>query len=350
MRVIQINGKKIGHQQPVFLIAEAGVNHNGDLSIAKKLIDLAFQAKVDAIKFQTFITEKMILKTTPKVEYQKDSSNDQENFYELLKKLEFTKDDFKVLRDYSLEKGLVFLSTPFDDTSVKWLEELNVSAYKISSGDMNNFPLLELIASKKKPILLSTGMATLLEVKESIEFIKSKGVEDIVVFQCTTNYPAAIEELNLNVIDTFKKEIPNIILGFSDHSIGIEASLAAIGKGVKLIEKHFTLDKNMNGPDHKASMDPKDLVNWVESVRKVELALGKSEKCPSKSEIEISKIARKSIVVKRDLMKGHIISKEDLIIKRPGYGIPPTEINNVIGKKLKHNALIDTLLKWDDLD
>lgn len=350
MRNIQISGKNIGAKAPVFLIAEAGVNHNGDLSIAKKLIDVAVKAKVDAIKFQTFITENLILKTTQKVEYQKVSSKDNESFYDMVKKYELSKDEFKILKNYCIENGLIFLSTPFDELSVEWLEELNVPAYKIGSGDMNNFPLLDLICSKGKPILLSTGMATLGEVKESINFIKSKGIDDIIIFQCTTNYPTSYKEINLNVIDTYLKEFPNNIIGFSDHSIGIEASIGAVAKGVKVIEKHFTLDKNMKGPDHKASMDPEELIKWVDAVKKIEMALGSSKKKPSKTEIEIAKIARKSIVSVNDLEIGDIVRFKDISIKRPGSGISPKEIRNVIGKRVKKKISKDNVIYWEDLE
>lgn len=349
MRDIHINGKTIGADAPVFLIAEAGVNHNGDLTNAKKLIDIAVKAKVDAVKFQTFITEKLITKATPKVEYQKTNSNDKENFYDMIKKYELSKEEFKILKDYSSEKGLIFLSTPFDDISVEWLEELNVPAYKIGSGDMNNFPLLELICSKGKPILLSTGMATLNEVKESVNFIKSKGIEDIIIFQCTTSYPASYKEINLNVIDTYRKEFPNMIIGFSDHSIGTEASIGAVAKSVKVIEKHFTLDKNMEGPDHKASMDPEELIKWVEAIRKIEVALGSYQKIPSKTELEIAKIARKSIISTKNLKPGDVIQAEDIILKRPGHGIPPKEYENIIGKKVKNPISKDSIIKWEDV-
>ena len=350
MRELKIGKRKIGKQAPVFLIAEAGINHNGDLSTAKKMVDIAIKANVDAIKFQTFITQNLILKTTHKADYQKVSSDDDENFYDMIKKYELTKNDFNILKNYCDENEIIFLSTPFDEISVEWLEELHIPAYKISSGDMDNFPLLDLICSKGKPILLSTGMATLNEVKESIDFISSKGIEDIVVFQCTTSYPTSFDEINLNVIDTYKSEFPNVIIGFSDHYIGFEASIGAIAKGVKVIEKHFTLDKNMDGPDHKASMDPKNLIKWVNSVRKTEKLLGSYAKIPSKTEIEIAKIARKSIVSLRDLEIGEFVKTEDISIKRPGYGVSPKEYNNIIGKQIKRKILKDTVILWEDLE
>jgi len=351
MKEIYVNGKRIAEDAPIFLIAEAGVNHNGKLNLAKKLIDSAVEANSDAIKFQTYKTDEMILKNTPKAEYQKLKSEIDENFYDMLKKYELHKDDFVNLKNYCDKKKIIFLSTPFDFNSVELLNELNVSAYKISSGDMNNFPLLKLICSKKKPIFLSTGMATMDEVKKSVAYIKENNISDIVIFQCTTNYPASFEELNLNVIDTYKKEFSEAIIGFSDHSIGIEASIAAAAKGVKVIEKHFTIDKNMEGPDHKASLNPLELRNWVKSVRNIEKALGISEKKQTNSESLIVKIARKSIVSARTLEIGDILKPEDVAVKRPGNGIDPSNYDKLFSKKVWVKKLIpkDTVIHWEDL-
>ncbi len=347
---IIIDGRCIGKESNVFLVAEVGVNHNGDIKIAEKLIDLAAEAKVDAIKFQTFITENLLLSTTPKAEYQKSSTIKDENFYESVKKYELNKEDFKHLKDYCSQKGLIFLSTPFDEISVEWLEDLNVSAYKVGSGDMNNFPLLELICSKHKPILLSTGMANLEEVKESVKFIKERKIDDLVIFQCTTNYPSRYEDINLNVIDTYREEFPDILIGFSDHSQGIEASLGAVVKGARVIEKHFTLDKNMEGPDHLASLSPEELILWVQGIRNLEKALGSAVKNPTKEELEIAKIARKSVVTINDIQKGNIIELKDLAIKRTETGIEPKNIDHVIGKKAKNHISKDSIIKFEDLE
>ncbi len=350
MKTIIIDEKNIGEGYPVFLIAEAGVNHNGNLSVAKKLIDLASEAKVDAIKFQTFNANNLILKNTLKVNYQKKSNKDNESFYEMLKKLEFSKGKFRDLKDYCKSKGIIFLSTPFDKEAVKILEEIDIPAYKIGSGDMNNFPLLEYICSKKKPILLSTGMATLEEVKESVDFIKKENIKDLIIFQCTSSYPAKYEDINLNIIDTYLNEFPDVIIGFSDHSLGIEASIGAVAKGAKVIEKHFTLDKNMEGPDHKASLSPNEIINWVKETRNLEKALGSYEKVPSKNEISIAKVARKSVVSVKNMKKGTYIKKEDITTKRPGTGIPASEFYEIIGKKIKRDINKDTLIKWEDLN
>ena len=350
MTEIKINGRKVGNNCPIFLIAEAGINHNGKLSLAKNLVKIASKAKVDAIKFQTFITDDLLLKSTSKVEYQKKSTDANENLYEMIKKYELNHQDFKLIKKYCIKRGITFLSTPFDESSVEFLEELKIPAYKVSSGDMNNFPLLKLICSKNKPILLSTGMATIEEVKESIDYIKKNGIKDIVIFQCTSNYPAFLEEINLNVIDTFKKEFPDAIIGFSDHSLGIEASIGAAAKGVKIIEKHFTIDKEMEGPDHIASLNPEELIIWAKSIRILEKMLGSSQKNPSIAEIEIAKVARKSIVTIKDLKKGDILKRSNIGIKRPGYGISPINFEKIIGKKVSKDLPKDYIISWEDIE
>jgi len=350
MKNITIGIREIGENSKIFLIAEAGVNHNGDINLAKDLVTIAAEAKVDAIKFQTFISDELLLKTTKKAEYQRTSTNEDENFYEMIKKYEFTKEQFRIIKSYCDNKGIIFLSTPFDPISVEWLEELEIPAYKIGSGDLNNLPLLKLICTKKKPILLSTGMATLTEKKESIKFIKSNGIDEIILFQCTSNYPTPLEQINLNVIDTYKKVFPDVLLGFSDHSLGIIASIGAAAKGVKVIEKHFTLDKKMKGPDHKASLSPEELKNWVENIRNLEKTLGSSNKKPTKTELEIAKIARKSVVTIKNLKKGDILTKENLSIKRPGYGITPVDFEKIIGKKVNKDIPKDSLIIWEDIE
>ena len=349
IKEIKIYDKTIGINSPIFLIAEAGVNHNGKLSLAKKLVDVAVKAKVDAIKFQTFNANELMLKTTPKVEYQKVNEDNSENFYELIKKLTFTEKDFIELKKYCDEKDIGFLSTPFGESAVELLEKINVPVYKISSGDMNNLPFLRLICTTRKPIFLSTGMANLDEVKESVDFIKMNNINDIVIFQCTTRYPASLDEINLNVIDTYKKEFPDNFIGFSDHSLGFEASIGAAAKGAKVIEKHFTLDKKMEGPDHKASLNPTELKEWVTKIRDLEVALGTYVKHPTTNEIEIAKIVRKSIVTKKNLKKGDILREDNITIKRPGVGISPREFNRIIGKKIKRDLQKNSIILWEDI-
>ena len=314
------------------------------------MVDVAFNAGADAIKFQTYITDDIILSNTPKAEYQLNSTNSEENFYEMLKKYELSKQDFEILDKYCQKKGIIFLSTPFDFNSVDILENLNIPAYKISSGDLDNFPLLKYICYKKKPILLSTGMATLKEVEVSVKYIKSNGVNDLVILQCTSNYPTLYSELNLNVIDTYKKFFPEDIIGFSDHSIDFIASIGAVAKGAKVIEKHFTLDKNMIGPDHKASLNPDELNNWIKSIRIIDSALGSYEKIPSNVELEIAKVAKKSIVTIKALKKGDFLKEGDIFLKRPGLGIAPKYYEAIIGKKIKKDIPKDSIIKWDDLE
>ena len=349
IKKINLGPKMVGLDEPIFLIAEVGVNHNGEISIAKKLIDVAIKANVDAIKFQSYITENLILKDILKVDYQKESLEDEGTFYEMVKKFEFNKEDFINIEKYCMKKKIIFISTPFDEETVDWLEDLKVPCYKVSSGDLTNLPLLKKICEKNKPILLSTGMATLEEVKNSIDFIPSNGIEDLILFQCTTNYPTSYEDVNLNVIDTYKNEFPNLIVGFSDHSLGFEASIGAVVKGAKVIEKHITLDKNMDGPYHKASLDPKDLIEWVCAIRNIEKALGHFEKIPTDSELEIAKIARKSIVSIMDLKKGDSLKIENIAIKRPGTGISPLNLEQILGKKVNKNIPKDSIIGMEDL-
>ena len=347
---MKINAKIIDKNSPNFLIAEAGVNHNGDFNLAKKMIDVAKTTNVDAIKFQTFIAENLLLKSTPKATYQEKSTDPNEGFYNMLKKYEFSKKQFHELKNYCDEKGLIFLSTPFDSTSLQWLEQLDISAYKIGSGDMDNFPMLKLICETKKPIFLSTGMASIEDVKESINYIEDHGIKDLVIFQCTTSYPTPYEDVNLNVIDTYKNLFPTHLIGFSDHSPGFEASIGAAAKGVKVIEKHFTLDKKMEGPDHKASLDPKELKQWVVSIRNLEKALGKYDKLPTEKENEIAKVARKSIVTIEELHKNAILNLNNISFKRPGTGISPKYFEALLGKKVKRNIPKDYVLKWEDIE
>ncbi|MBD3211401.1 MAG: N-acetylneuraminate synthase [Candidatus Lokiarchaeota archaeon] len=348
MQKISIEDKEISNNSSILLIAEVGVNHNGKIENAMKLIDHASRLNIDAIKFQTFHADKLILKNIGKAKYQKRNINDKESFYKMIKKYELTNKEFRLIKQYCDKKKIIFLSTPFDKQSVDLLEELDVSAYKIGSGDLDNYPLIRYICSKNKPILLSTGMSTLRDVKESLTFIKKNGIKKIVVLQCTSNYPAKFININLNVIDKYKQEFKNEIIGFSDHSIGIICSLGAAAKGAKVIEKHFTLNKSMEGPDHKASMNPKEMKDWSKKIRILELALGESKKEISNNEKGVLKIARKSIICASKLEKGTIIKEEDLVIKRPGTGISPRYFQDVVGRRTNKKLYKDSILKWDD--
>ncbi|MHA2246027.1 MAG: N-acetylneuraminate synthase family protein [Candidatus Hodarchaeales archaeon] len=331
-----IQGFEIGGSR-TFIIAEAGVNHNGDIDLARELIAEAKKVKVDAIKFQTFIAEELVTTYAPKAEYQKKTTTSNESQFDMIKKLELSFDSFLELQNYALAKKLLFLSTPFDHQSVEYLIKLKIPAYKVGSGDMNNILLLESIIKEKKPILLSTGMATIEEISEIYQFLEKKGVTELLLFHCTTNYPAPFDSLNLRVISTLKR-LFKVPIGYSDHSIGIKVPKLAVAVGANAIEKHF---------DHKASIEPEELKEMVESIRFTEKILGVSEKKINEIEMQNRVVARKSIVAVRDIPENTIISNDDLSVKRPGDGIPPKFITQFIGKKTNKLISKNVQLEWD---
>lgn len=342
---VKISNRLIGDAEPCFIIAEAGVNHNGDINLAKKLIDAAKAAGADAVKFQTFKAENVVVKDAQKAEYQKETTGVGESQYGMLKKLELTEEDFRELADHAKEKEILFLSSPFDKESVDLLYELDVPAFKIGSGEITNFPLLKHIAKKGKAIILSTGMATLGEVEEALNVIRSEGVEKVILLHCVSNYPARIEDVNLRAMETLKQAF-KLPVGFSDHTLGITASIAAVALGACVIEKHFTLDRNLIGPDHKASLEPDELKEMVKTIRDVEKALGNGVKIPTKEEEEIKRIARRSIVAKVDIPKGTTITEDMMDAKRPGRGIEPKSIDIIVGKKAKEDIRKDEIVTW----
>ena len=327
---MKIGNKTIGEE--VFIIAEAGVNHNGELSIAKELIDKAAEAKVDAVKFQTFQAEKLVTTTAKQAEYQAKNIGYNESQFDMLKRLELKKEYHLILKNYAEDRGLIFLSTPFDEDAIDFLDELGVYAFKVGSSDTNNISYLIKMAKKGKPIILSTGMSDLEEIIESVDTIL-KYNKDLVVLHCTTDYPCPYDKVDLNVLDTLKKEL-DVVVGYSDHTSGIEIPIAAVSLGAKVIEKHFTLDRNMEGPDHKASLEPNELKAMVKCIRNIEKSLGNKEKIITDVAKKYIDVAKKSIVAKVDILKDTIITKDMLIIKRPGTGIKPRELNNIIGKKI----------------
>jgi N,N'-diacetyllegionaminate synthase len=346
MKQIKIGNKIIGDNSPTFIIAEAGVNHNGSLEMAKKLIDAAKESGADAVKFQTFKAEEVVTKNAEKAEYQKTITTECSQ-YEMIKKLELSTTEFKELSSYAKKKNIIFLSSPFDLDSIEVLNELNVPAFKFGSGEITNFPLLELAATKGKPMILSTGMATLGEIEEVFNLLKGK-ISDIIIMHCVTSYPAKTEDSNLKVIETLKCAF-KVPIGFSDHTRGIEMAVAAVAMGACVIEKHFTLDKNLDGPDHKASLEPDELERMIKSIKNVEKGMGNGIKKLTIEEEEIKKIARKSIVARIDIQKDVTLKKEMLAIKRPGTGISPKYFNFLIGKKLKKSISADCLLNLDDV-
>lgn len=335
-------------QNRCFIIAEAGVNHNGDINIAKKLVDKAKEAGVDAIKFQTFRAENLVTKEAPKAEYQKETTGDGSQF-EMLKKLALSLEDHIILKRYCEEKGIMFISTPFDYESVDLLEKTGVSLYKVSSGDLTNLPLLSYIANKNKPIILSTGMANLGEVEEAVETISKAGNDRIILLHCTSNYPTAYEDVNLRAMLTMKEAF-KLPVGYSDHTIGIEIPIAAVALGAKVIEKHFTLDRNMKGPDHRASIEPDELKIMVRSIRNIELAMGDGIKRCNNSEENIRKVARKSIVAGRDISKDEVITINNISFKRPEFGLKPKYVDLVVGKKARRNIKVNEFITFNDVE
>ena len=345
-RTVKIGNKLIGNTSPCFIIAEAGVNHNGNISLAKKLIDAAKDADVDAVKFQTFFTENLVTKTAPKAKYQKITTGAAGTQYEMLKNLELRKEEFIELKEYAEKAKIIFLSTPYGKESSDFLEQIGVSGFKISSAEITNIPLVTHIAKKALPMIVSTGMSTLGEVGEAVSVIKASKNNEIILLHCNFNYPAEIGEINLRAMETLRKAF-GLPVGYSDHTLGVEVLVAAVALGACVIEKHFTLDRNLPGPDHRVSLEPDELEIMVKSIRNVEKALGSFIKQPSKSEAPNRKISRRSLVANRDISKGVRITKGMINIKRPGTGIMPKHYNAVIGLEALKGVGKDEVLTWN---
>ena len=329
----------------IFIIAEAGVNHNGNLDLAYQLIDVAKDAGADAVKFQTFIPEKIISKFADKANYQKETTDKNESQLEMIKKFVLSFEDHKKLFDYCKNKNINFLSSPFDLDSIDFLNELGLDTFKIPSGEIINLPYLKKIGSLNKKLIISTGMANLGEVESAIDILVKSGTkkENITILHCTTNYPCPYKEVNLKAILTLKEAF-KLPVGYSDHTLGIEVPVAAVAMGAKIIEKHFTLDKKLPGPDHKASLEPGELKKMVKAIRNIEIALGDGIKKPNKSEIEIMKVVRKSIVASKSIKKGAMFTKTNITVKRPGTGISPMRWDEVIGERANRDFKDDELI------
>ncbi len=328
----------------VFIIAEAGVNHNGDISLAKKLIDVAVEAGVDAVKFQTWKTELLVTKEAKQAEYQTKNTQTEESQYDMLKKLELSYDDFEELKNYCDSKKIMFLSTPDEIPSANFLVNLQ-NIFKIGSGELTNLLYLRHIGSLGKEIIMSSGMCTLEETKDALDVLIQAGTkkENITVLHANTQYPTPMKDVNLNAMITIKNEL-GVKVGYSDHTLGIEVDIAAVAMGASCIEKHFTLDKTMEGPDHKASLEPDELKAMVQSIRNIELALGSSVKKPSKSETPNMQVARKSIVAKCTIQKGEKFSEDNLAIKRPSSGINPMRWDEIVGTVSQRDYEVDELI------
>jgi len=329
----------------VFIVAEAGVNHNGSIDLAKKLIDVASATGVDAVKFQTFKAENLATKNAKKANYQKNTTDQKENQFSMLKKLEMSKEMHLELINYSKNKSIKFLSSPFDHDSIELLKDLGLEVFKIPSGEITNLPYLRHIGKLNKKIILSTGMSNMDEVKNALDILVDSGTKknNIIILHANTEYPTPMEDVNLRAMVTIGEEL-NVGFGYSDHTLGIEVDIAAVAMGASCIEKHFTLDCNMEGPDHKASLEPDQLREMVKAIRNIELALGNGIKKPSKSELPNIQIVRKSIIAKTKIKKGDVLKENNLAVKRPGGGISPMKWDDVVGTKATKDYKEDELI------
>lgn len=342
-RSIKIDNKIISDSSSVFVVAEAGVNHNGRLAIAKEMIDAAVESGVDAVKFQTFKTDQLILRDIEKAPYQKITTSSNESQYEMLTRLEISGEQTKELMDYCKKKNIIFLSTPFEKVSLDELDKLDVPAYKVAATDITNIQFLRQIAEKRKPMILSAGMCYMDEVKKALEAIYPIN-RDVILLQCTANYPIQDAEANINVIRTFEEAF-DVLIGYSDHSQGVGASPYAVALGAKVIEKHFTIDKNMEGPDQKASVTPEELNQLVSDIRRVEQYLGDGMKIPTCSEQMTRKSLQKCLVANQRIRRGELFTENNIVAKRTnGRGISALYYDNVVGKKALRDYEIDEIL------
>jgi N,N'-diacetyllegionaminate synthase len=331
----------------IYIIAEAGVNHNGDIRLARKMVDCAVEAGADAVKFQAFRASAITIKDSPKAEYQKLSTDRDESQFDMIRKLELSLQDHRELKSYCADSGIDFLSSPFDLESVDMLLDLGMETFKIPSGEITNLPYLRKIGKLNRRVILSTGMSELSEVEAALDVLtcSGTGIENITVLHCNTEYPTPFEDVNLSAMLTMR-EILGVKTGYSDHTPGIEIAIAAAALGAYVIEKHFTLDKTMVGPDHKASLDPGELSSMVRAVRNIERSLGDGRKVPSGSEIKNIGIVRKSIVAAVHIKRGESFTEENLTVKRPGHGIDPMQWDNVIGKKASKDFEPDEMIRF----
>ncbi len=345
----EIAGRGVGHEAPCFVIAEAGVNHNGDLARARELVDVAADAGADAVKFQTFRSDQVVAPSAAKARYQAETTGDDGSQLSMIRGLELDYEAFDELREHSSARGIIFLSTPFDHDSVRYLSEAKVPAFKVGSGDINNVPILRDIAGRGRPVILSTGMSTLAEVDEAVAVVEAAGCDDIAILHCVSSYPTAPEEVNLKAMATMRQAFGRPV-GFSDHTIGIDITLAAVAMGAALIEKHFTLDKSLPGPDHRASLEPEELARMMTGIRAVESALGNGRKIPAASEADCRAVARRSLFVLEDVAPGDVIEPGKVIALRPGGGIPPREADAVCGRRAARAIKGGEMLQWQDLE
>lgn len=343
MQTIVIGGRAIGPGSPCFLIAEAGVNHNGSLDLALKLVDAAVCAGADAVKFQTFTAARVVTRDAPKAAYQKETTGSEESQLEMLQKLELSPNAHREIQAYCGKRGIPFLSTPFDEESADFLEGLHVPAFKIPSGEITNLPFLEHVARKGKPLIVSTGMSSMEEVESAVAVIRQAGNDDLALLHCVSAYPAEAADANLSAMRTMAQAF-DVPIGYSDHTLGIEVALAAVALGAHVLEKHFTLDRNLPGPDHRASLEPDEMSALVRGVRTVEAAIGHGRKEPAACEADVAAVSRKSIVTACDIAAGTRINRDLLVMKNPGTGWAPSMLGQVIGRVAAKDIPADTLL------
>lgn len=347
MTKIEIGNKLVGEGEPTFIIAEAGSNHDQKLEQAKKLIDVAASAGVDAIKFQIFQADTIVAKTSLKAEYMERVS-EKESTYDIFKRIELPRKWLAELAEYTSKRDLTFLCSAFDEEGVDLLDTIGVPAFKIASGDITNLPLIKYTAAKGKPMIISTGASTMGEIEEAVSAIKATGNESITLLHCVSNYPTAIEDANLKCITTMKQAL-KLPIGYSDHTLGIFAPLAAVALGAVVIEKHFTLSKKLSGPDHFYALEPQELKAMVENIRTVEKLMGSPTKQPAKSELESRTLARRSVFAARNISAGESITKEMLAVLRPAIGLQPKFIDAVIGKRAKKDIKQYEPITWDKI-
>ena len=327
----------------VYIIAEAGVNHNGSFELACKLVDAAKDAGVDCIKFQTFKASMLVSHNAQKADYQKDTTGEGSQV-DMLEKLELSYDEFLALKDYCDKVGICFLSTPFDFDSIEFLNSVDMPFWKVPSGEVTNYPYLVALAKTRKPVVMSTGMCEMDEIQAAINVLQENGAKEIKLLHCNTEYPTPFEDVNLRAMATMREAF-GLEVGYSDHTKGIEVPVAAVALGATVIEKHFTLNRNMKGPDHKASLEPDELAKMVSSIKNIERALGNGEKTPSPSEKKNIMVARKSIVAAKDIKAGDLLTEENVTVKRPGTGISPMKWNEVLGTKATRDFEEDDLIE-----
>ncbi len=349
MKNIYLNNRILGEGRPSFIIAEAGVNHDGKLEQALLLVEAAAEAGADAVKFQSFTAERLVTAQAPKAEYQKISAVPSESQLDMLKKLELSIEDHRQIVEHCHKFKIEFLSTPFDEEWCDVLDELGVPAFKVGSGELTNLPFLSHVAGKHKPIILSTGMSGVPDVELALSSIQAAGGSDVVLLQCTSSYPALPETVNLNAMQTMAKRFKRLT-GFSDHTSGIEVAIGAAALGAIVIEKHFTLNRRLNGPDHSMSLEPAELAAMIYAIHNVEKALGNGQKLPSAKEMEVAKVARRSLVAAKDLDVGAMLDADAVAIRRPGTGLPPVRMPSILGLRTRCVIPKGTLLAMDMLE